>query len=751
MKLWMLVFAVSTGLCAVLFGADSPPRPNILYIYVDDMGWGSLGPNAQFARKAAGKPCVKTPSLDALAARSINFTRAYGCTVCSPARSSQQTGFHQGHTFADRNDPDNAKKAIRADDITMGDMLSKAGYTTGYWGKWGYGGSKDQKKPTIDNIQTLPTSHGYKHVLAELHHVRAHTFFQPTLWKAPASPGATGGLELAPNSMKAYTGKPEYPAGPALQNHPDYPQTAYCDDCYCFAALDFVRSAAKNYIENGTPFFGLLAVQVPHAPFNEIMKLPEWDSAYQNDEKFTGLSDQTRQWAAMVTRIDGHIGNLLRTLEDPDGDGDTGDSISENTLVIFQSDNGGPSGPCNKELDTNGGLRGTKGTIFEGGIRVPTMMSWPAQITPDSKLQAGTNSDRVIDVSDLLPTFCELTGLTPPLGLDGVSFAPFLLGKEARRNREFIIHEAGKHQSIIRGNYKLVRSKNDLELYDLGNDRAEKNNIAKAHGDLVEELETLLLGERVDEPRGFANTYHLWQGKSGAATSKADNWSDYNYSNAGVTYLEDNGAPRLSWCAKMENIQSRDVTASGDQNLALLALEIGGREKNLELQLGTNVDLNARNELRLSSGGILSIDGGTVSSLRWVKVNSGAEIRGHGEIDASVINEGTVELAARKGATQLFVHGNYFESESSVLKVSASKQPALVVSGEAKLAGRLSVEAVTPGDSCVVLAARKISGRFSHPTDRCIAKDGTEYVVSYTENEVRVSATSSENTLNEFR
>lgn len=119
-------------------------RPNILYFYVDDMGWGSIGPNGQAARAAKGLPRVLMPNLDKLAAEGVNFTRSYGMTVCSPARSSQQTGFHQGHTFADRNDPDNAKKAIRTDDVTIGDVLSDAGYVTGYWGKWGYGGAKDQ-------------------------------------------------------------------------------------------------------------------------------------------------------------------------------------------------------------------------------------------------------------------------------------------------------------------------------------------------------------------------------------------------------------------------------------------------------------------------------------------------------------------------------------------------------------------------------------------------------------------------------
>ncbi len=160
MKVKTTLFFILFMFALSLLGAKN--RPNILYLYVDDLGWGSIGPNGQYERKEKGLPYVLTPNLDKLAEEGINFTRGYGCTVCSPARSSQQTGFHQGYTFADRNDPDNAKKAIRADDITMGDALSRAGYATGYWGKWGYGGSKDMENPTIDNLQTLPTSHGYK-------------------------------------------------------------------------------------------------------------------------------------------------------------------------------------------------------------------------------------------------------------------------------------------------------------------------------------------------------------------------------------------------------------------------------------------------------------------------------------------------------------------------------------------------------------------------------------------------------------
>ncbi len=150
--------------------------------------------------------------------------------------------------------------------------------------------------------------------------------------------------------------------------------------------------------------------------------------AYAADPHFDQLAEQTQQWAAMVTRIDAHFGNILAALEDPNNDGDTSDSVADNTLVIFQSDNGGPSGKSNVEFDANGGLRGTKGSIQEGGIRVPLVMRWPAKITTNSTLKAGTNSDMVVDVTDLLPTFCELAGAPIPLGIDGVSIAPTLLG-----------------------------------------------------------------------------------------------------------------------------------------------------------------------------------------------------------------------------------------------------------------------------------------------------------------------------------
>ncbi|MDF1752027.1 MAG: sulfatase-like hydrolase/transferase [Verrucomicrobiales bacterium] len=714
--------------------SEDAPRPNILYFYVDDMGWGSIGPNGQSNRRSTGLPNVKTPTIDQLAAEGINFTRAYGCTVCSPARSSQQTGFHQGHTFADRNDPNNAKKAIRAEDVTMGDLLSKAGYTTGYWGKWGYGGSKDLPNPVIENLQTLPTSHGYQYVLAELHHVRAHTFFQPTLWAAPAPSGSKGGLHLVPNSLKELKGNANYPDSPSNHNSPNYPDRAYCDDTYALAALDFVKANAAEYRKHGTPFFGLFAAQIPHAPFKEVSTLPGWDAAYRGDPHFSNLGAQTQQWAAMVTRIDAHFGNILAALDDPNGDGDTSDSVSNETLVIFMSDNGGPSGRNNAEMDANGGLRANKGSIYEGGIRVPTVMRWPG------KIRANQVNEKPIDVTDLLPTFCDLAGIDSPVGIDGVSLAPLLTGKEKRREREFLIHEAGKSQSIIKGDYKLVRSPKGLELYNLKTDLAESENLAAGEEELVDELETLLLGERVDEPRGFANTYHHWTGADDATTSDPDNWSDYRYENAGVVYTEITGAPDVSWVATMENTEKQPRKANADSDLKFLGLEIKGNSE-MKLELGSDINLTGRNEIRLSENGVLSVNGGTVTSLRWIDVREGAGLRGNGSVEATIYNSGDVSISAsdRPGKATLQVVGNYIESAGANLSVS--DRSALRIHGTAELAGILRLNESAPinwqtGDSFEILTANSITGKFANHGNQVVTRSGARLRIRYTENSV---------------
>lgn len=740
MKPKTLVLICSTMAIAASLANASTKRPNILYFYVDDMGWGSIAPNGQAERKAKGLPHLITPTLDRLAAEGVNFGRGYGCTVCSPARSSQQTGFHQGHTFADQNNPDNAMKAIRTEDITMGDVLSKAGYVTGYWGKWGYGGSKDQPNPEILNIQTLPTSHGYQHVLAELHHVRAHTFFQPTLWKAPATPGSRGGMELVPNAMERYMNREDYPNEPALQNHPEYPETAYCDDMYAMAAMDFVRVQSQNYNTTGQPFFGLLAVQVPHSPFDEVEELPEWDTVYRKKSFWKDLEPQAKQWAAMISRVDGHFKNIIAALEDPNGDGDSSDSVIDDTFIIFQSDNGGPGGRSRGAFDANGGLREVKGRIEEGGIRTPLMIRLAKNFSEKSKLKAGTSTDIILDVTDLLPTFCDLAGVETPLGVDGVSLAPTLTGKGHQRSREFLIHEAGNGQSIIRGKYKLIRRKDETyELYDLVADHAEAKDIASKHPSLVAELKALMLGERVDEPKGFSNTYHHWTGSNASLAHEADNWSDYVYANEGITYTSDDGAPQVSWTAHLINSGGEANHAVANKDLEFLALHIGGEQAAQSLVLDPYIKLTGRNEIRITKHGSLTVNQGKVSSMRWIEIANGGSLKGNGEVAGDVYNSGTIT-----STDQLQLGADFRATKKSTLSLAVSDEASLQVAGEAHLDGDLSItlaRRIKPkkGDAYTILSAAKISGKFGNAQKEIVADNGTRFKVGYSKSSVTLT------------
>ncbi|BDS05545.1 hypothetical protein NT6N_05850 [Oceaniferula spumae] len=618
----LVLFIVCSS--ALSLSAKPAPRPNILYIYADDLGWGYIGAN--------GQSKVKTPSLDSLAASGVNFTRGYGCTVCSPARSSQQTGFHQGHTWTDRNDPD-ASKAIRADDKTIGDVLSAAGYRTAYFGKWGYGASQDQNNPTINNTQTLPINHGYDVVMAELHHVRAHTFFQPTLWRSNTA-DSTPTTALVPNAIPNNTSLPEYPA---YQSDPAYPSPAYCDDTYAMNALEFVRTEAQD---TSKPFFCLLAFQIPHTPLGEITDLPKWFDEYSSVDT-SGWTGNSKQFAAMVTRMDAHIGNILAALEDPNSDGDKSDSVLDNTLIVFASDNGGQSsggaGDALNEFNGNGVLRGAKGSIYEGAIRVPMLMKW------QGKLASNTVSSQIVDVTDMLPTFCELAGVPAPAGLDGVSLAPTLTGEGHQRTREFVIHEAGGNSSIIRGQYKLVSTSSSRALYDLDADPSESSNIAGADAALADELESLLIGERTKEADNFANTYHHWTGANGANTSDANNWSDYEYSNAGSTFLSDNGAPRVSWTATMKNTTSTDATATADASFETLSLHILGDTHQQTLDLSSHT-LTGRNEIRISDHGRILLDNGTLDTLRWVDLEAGGTLTGAGNVTGTLYHAGQLNL-----------------------------------------------------------------------------------------------------------
>lgn len=620
MKFTLGIVLATTILAGTAQSAKAAPRPNVLYLYADDLGWGDCRANT------GSETPTKTPTIDSLIDSGINFRQAYGCMVCSPARSTQQTGFHQGHTWTDRNDTDSLKKAIRADDLTIGDRLNAAGYRTGYYGKWGYGASSTLVDPVIQNQQTLPINHGYTDMLAELHHVRAHTYFQPSLWFNNID-------TLGTNTVLKYNAND----GGA--------HTEYADDLYAADAEAFIRTHAQT----PQPFFCEIAFQVPHTPLGDVAEMPGWFDDYAGTDA-TNWPAAAQEYAAMVNRQDHHIANLLAALDDPNGDGNTNDSVRANTLIVFASDNGGQGGTPYTFFHTNGNLDGTKGSVKEGGIRVPTAFIWQGVIAP------GQSTDHITCVSDMLPTLCELAGILPPVGIDGVSIAPLLTGQGQQRVRPWYTHESGNSWSLIRPDGIKLRNTGALyHIVDGSNTNYEANNLLANSSDPMfstyqqwaADMQAIAIAERVTEPYGFANTYHHWTGSDGGNMSEAANWSDYLYENAGTTYISETGAPRERWIATLANTGATDQTAVLDTDINTLGIEVAGNaatgaKQTLSLVPGNRLD--GRNEIRLSPLANVELNGGILASTRWVDLLEGATITGPGTIDAILYNAGTLDV-----------------------------------------------------------------------------------------------------------
>lgn len=714
------IFGILAGISLTSIAA---PRPNIVYFYADDLGWGTVKANN------SDSPLI-TPTIDSLVDSGINFTRGYGCMVCSPARSSQQTGFHQGHTWTDRNDRD-ATKAIRAEDIALGTILQDAGYRTAYYGKWGYGADYTKVDPKINNPQTIPINHGYDELLAELHHKRAHTFFQETLWRnntSDSSPKTT----LVPNSIKPH--QPLRPNYPAYQDDKDYPKIAYADDSYALAALDFVRAQAQTK----QPFFVTVAFQTPHTPLGNITSMPKWFDAYAGVKEAKSWDKGSKQFAAMVTRMDAHMKNILDALEDPNGDGDKSDSVRDNTLIIFASDNGGQGGAPYKTFKANGILSGTKGSVKEGGIRVPTVMNWRGTIAP------GQSSDMPTDVTDVMPTLAELAGVLSPVGTDGVSIAPTLTGKGVQRQREFLTHEAGTKWTITRGNIKLH---NTGKMYDLAKDPGEKKDISGNHAKLVAEMKALAVGEFAGADDLMANSFRTWEGKDGSPFEADASWSNPAYPE-GHELANDYSpnTPNARWNAVMLNTTSKNSSTTLAENVQLLALEVGGNikaDKSQSLIVPQGRVLTGRNEIRINRGGVIELEGGTLDTMRWVDVLPGGRLSQFGKITGDLYNAGDVQLLADAEAkSNLLVSKDFRQLSTGKITFAVApgiKDLALLnVRGTAYLAGTLNLvlaDDLEPDatDTFTLIKAQHIAGRFKQSL---ISLNGSQYKISYTETTV---------------
>ena len=449
--------AVVSAWPRMLPGADDAKtkrKPNIVFILADDLGLAHLG--------CYGQKLIQTPNCDRLAGEGVRFTQTYaGCTVCAPSRSVLMTGFHMGHTPV-RTNPGGVP--IRAEDVTVAQVLKQAGYATGGFGKWGLGDA---------DTEGVPWRHGFDQFFGYLHQVHAHFYYPEYLWdtgKKYLLPGNEGGKK-----------------------------TQYSADVILEKGLDFIRANKDR------PFFCYLPTTLPHAELaapEETLKLysgkfPE--EPFLNPRPgYAAPREPKATLAAMITHMDKGVGRVMGLLTEL--------GLEENTIVFFTSDNGGP-GPYGFKEDffhANGPLRGYKTTLYEGGLRVPMIARWPG------KIKAGTTSDFVWYFADVMPTLAELAGARPPKEIDGISVLPTLLGEGSVGRRQprhdFLYWEFGARkqlqQAVRMGDWKAVRLKQGapLELYDLSKDIGETNNVAAAQPDVVAKLEEYLKRCRTDPP-----------------------------------------------------------------------------------------------------------------------------------------------------------------------------------------------------------------------------------------------------------
>jgi arylsulfatase A-like enzyme len=452
--------------------------PNIIYIYADDLGYGELG--------CYGQQRIRTPHLDALAASGLRFTQHYsGSGVCAPSRCVLLTGRHTGHAYIRANDEMKERgdvwhnpsiegqRPLLPGTLTLASYLQSQGYRTACIGKWGLGGPGSTGHP---NRQGFDLFFGY------LCQRQAHNYYPTHLWRNADR------VALDNVAIRVHQRLPEDADAADRSLYAPFQQDDYAVDHMTEEALDFVRGCQD------TPFFLWLtypiphvASQVPQAALAEYQDAFE-ENPYRGDQGYCPHPTPRAAYAAMITLMDDHIGRLVRLLDEL--------SLREHTLIMVSSDNGPTyAGGVDREFfHSAGSLRGHKGQLFEGGIRVPMIANWPGTIA------AGGVTDHVSAQWDLFPTIVDLVAgdTEAPAELDGVSFWPLLTGEGNQAQHEFLYWEYGGQRAVRRGDWKALRrglNKNPeapIQLYDLTADPGEQSNLAAAHPGIVAELSGLM-------------------------------------------------------------------------------------------------------------------------------------------------------------------------------------------------------------------------------------------------------------------
>lgn len=444
--------------------------PNIIYILADDMGYGDLS--------CYGQINFNTPTLDSLAAHGLKFTQHYAAApVCAPSRAALMTGRDIGHSWVRGNFEKSplglgAGLPLRPQDITIAEMLKKAAYHTAIIGKWGLG---------MDGTTGHPNKKGFDYFYGYLNQAHAHNHYPDYLYRNESK------ISIPENANRS--------------------QQKLSSDLFTKEALGYLDQQQQN-----KPFFLYLAYTTPHAEM--IVPEDELFNSFKGkfkEKAYTG-KDYTAEkslggygtsaypmaaYATMVTRLDRDVASIMKKLKEK--------GLDKNTIIMFSSDNGPhKEGGANPEvLNSAGGFRGAKRDLYEGGIRVPFIVS-------GAGIKSGVISDHVSGFPDILPTLAAYAGLNlSKLGLttEGISLVPVLSGESKnQKGHKYLYWEfhEGKlpAQALRSGKWKALRygASKDIELYDLEADKSEQHNLAAMHPKLVSEFLQMFKSARTPNP-----------------------------------------------------------------------------------------------------------------------------------------------------------------------------------------------------------------------------------------------------------
>ena len=448
--------------------ATAAERPNIVFIMADDLGYRELG--------CYGQKKIRTPHIDKIAREGMRFMRHYsGSPVCAPSRCVLMTGQHPGHAYIRNNGEvkPEGQRPIPASDVTIAELLKKQGYACGAFGKWGLGFPGSQGDPLKQGFDRFFGYNCQRH---------AHSYYPSYLWdddkriQLDNNPPVPGHAKLPANadSTKA-------------ESYDRYKGDDYASDRIIEQVLDFIRD------KKGEPFFVYYPTIIPHLALHvPDDSLAEYTALNWNDPPnaagYTPHFTPRAAYAAMITRMDSYVGRIDKLLKEL--------GLADNTIVVFTSDNGATYlGPMDKFFDSVGSLRGLKGSMYEGGIRVPAIVRYPGKIKP------GTTNEYVSGFEDWMPTLLNMAGAKPdvPTVADGVDLTPVLLG-QATEQRPFLYREFsgyGGQQAVWLGRWKGIRTglgkgPKPVRLYNLKKDESEKQDVAESNPEILSKIEAIM-------------------------------------------------------------------------------------------------------------------------------------------------------------------------------------------------------------------------------------------------------------------